>query len=136
MIVVDAVAASCAAGSKKRSVFSGQAHLIRCFSRRLCSVLHDPADLLAFACSHECTTRDVTGFRPVSGEPLAQSEYMPQFQAPRSWTLCPLGFVAACSGSLALLLHVLAVLSYSIILSSNNLNWNRFKSNYLGLGGA
>ena len=89
-----------------------------------------------FACSHECTTRDVTGFRPVSGEPLAQSEYMPQFQAPRSWTLCPLGFVAACSGSLALLLHVLAVLSYSIILSSNRLNWNRFKSNYLGLGGA
>ena len=48
MILVDAVAASCAAGSKKRSVFSGQAHLIRCFSRRLCSVLHDPAGLLAF----------------------------------------------------------------------------------------
>ncbi len=48
MIVVDAVAASCAAGSKQRSVFSGQAHLIWAFSCGLCSVLHDPAGLLAF----------------------------------------------------------------------------------------
>lgn len=48
MIVLDAVAASCAADSRKRSVLSGQAHLIWCFSCSLCSVLHDPADLLAF----------------------------------------------------------------------------------------
>jgi len=75
-----------------------------------------------FACSHECTTRDVTGFRPVSGEPLAQSEYMPQFQAPRSWTLCPLGFVAACSGSSIILYHSIIK---QIELESNQIELSR-----------
>jgi len=43
-----------------------------------------------FACTLECTTSDVTGFRPMSGEPLAQSKYMPQVQAQQSWVFMPL----------------------------------------------
>ena len=52
-----------------------------------------------FACTLECTISDVTEFCPMSGEPLAQSKYMPQVQAPRSWAfIALLDFSAAFPG--------------------------------------
>ena len=51
MIMVDAVAASCVAGGKDQSMFSGQAYPVCVVSGSWCLLLHDPAGLLAF-CLH------------------------------------------------------------------------------------